>query len=110
MKIVKWLCLLLVVVCSGARAQTPTLTSNGVVAVKPSTCPAGYSIGAVNNDGSVSCVAASGGGLGDPGANGIPTRTALNVTAPATQANLNSLGYVAGGGRRKPRQRPSRRR
>ena len=36
--------------------------------------------------------------LGRSGANGIPTRTALNVTAPATQANLNSLGYVAGGG------------
>ena len=98
MKIVKWLCLLLVVVCSGAHAQTPTLTSNGATLVKPSTCPTGYSIGAVNNDGSVSCIAASGGGLADPGANGIPTRTALNVTAPATQTNVNSLGYVAGGG------------
>ena len=98
MKIVKWLCLLLVVVCSGAHAQTPTITSNGATLVKPSTCPTGYSIGAVNNDGSVTCVAASGGGLADPGANGIPTRTALNVTAPATQTNVNSLGYVAGGG------------
>ena len=60
MKIVKWLCLLLALVCSGAvHAQTPTLTSNGVVAVKPSTRPAAYpAIGSVNPDGSVNCVAA----------------------------------------------------
>jgi hypothetical protein len=80
MKIVKWLCLLLVVVCSGAHAQTPTITSNGVVAVKPSVCPSGFpAIGSVNNDGSVNCVAAGNAAGPSYGPNAVNPAQVLNT-------------------------------
>jgi len=41
---------------------------------------------------------ASATGLGDPGSNGIVTRTAGGTTAPATATDLAALQYVAGGG------------
>jgi hypothetical protein len=57
------------------------------VATSPSTAPACFN----GTNGGLTNVGCTAGGLADPGSNGVVKRTALNVTAPATFADIVAL-------------------
>jgi hypothetical protein len=91
---------------SASVGTTPT----GVGTSLPATCAVGQQFFKSNNSAGTElylCAAANtwtqltgggGGGVLDPGTNGVMKRTALNTTAAATATDVSSLSYVAGGG------------
>src|SRR5690242_6499077 len=91
---------------SASTATTPT----GVGTNLPGTCIVGQQFFKSNNSAGTElylCTATNtwtqvtsggGGGLLDPGANGVMKRTALNTMAAATATDMSALNYVAGSG------------
>lgn len=90
---------------SSSTVTTPTSVGTSL----PGTCTVGQQFFKSNNSAGTEiylCTSTNnwtqatggGGGMIDPGANGVIKRTSLNTTAPATATDLSALSYVAGGG------------
>jgi hypothetical protein len=82
-------------------AADQTIVSTAAATLAYATLPdchdATHGVAYTQSTHSFSCQAITGsaGGVTDPGANGIPTRTALNTLAPATALNIDSLKACA---------------
>ena len=91
---------------SASTVTTPTAVGTSL----PGTCTVGQQFFKSNNSAGTElylCTATNtwtqvtgggGGGMIDPGANGVMKRTALNTTAAATATDVSALNYVAGSG------------
>jgi len=91
---------------SASTVTTPTSVGTSL----PGTCNVGQQFFKSNNSAGTElylctstntwtqATSGAGGGMADPGANGVMKRTALNTTAAATATDVSALNYVAGSG------------